>query len=104
MKVILPRVPTAQLWADYQRLGSLKKAGELHGISESAVCLRFKRAGLVVKVKPLVPTEQLWFAYQQLGSVIKVAHRFGMTHSNVVQRLHNAGYTLRRRGGRRAKP
>lgn len=51
----LPREWLMQMYADYQRLGSLEKVGELHNRSRQAVFDIFKRRGLKLNAKKFLP-------------------------------------------------
>jgi AraC-like DNA-binding protein len=100
------RLPTAaeqETVALYRSLRSLRKVGERLGISQEAVRLRLRNAGVDTSRRDTLDSArraEVVELYEQLDSVRAVARRIGRCDQTIRRVLHAEGVTIR--DGRRA--
>lgn len=89
----------------YRELGSLRRVGDRLGISQEAVRLRLKKAGVDTRRRDRLDRaekDQAVELYERLGSVEEVAHQMGRSKQTIRRVLHSRAMTIqdgRRRNG-----
>ena len=84
--------------ANYEKLKSSRKMGELYGCDKKTITNHAKKIGYDYsghkEIKITIPVEELYKLYQELGSIAAVAKQFNCSTTAISNKLKASGYQL----------